>query len=192
MCVHTARDMPLCTKGCQRAGWDMVLSSHHLGLQDSTPVPWLGGSKVCTLAAIPPALELIASWMLNGFCSTLSSCLILGCDSTPGKNAKKNHQELDRPLCYCSCCDGGSLVLIVVFWGRVSLCSQLSWKSLLRPSWPQTQTFVCFCFPSAESTVVLYHTWPALTFMNHQLNIECGLCLGMFGFVWGCLGLFGD
>jgi hypothetical protein len=51
-------------------------------------------------------------------------------------------------LLFCCCC----------FWDRVSLC-RLSWNSLCRPGWPQTQKSTCLCLslPSAGIKGVCHH-----------------------------------
>jgi hypothetical protein len=46
----------------------------------------------------------------------------------------------------------------------------LSWNSLCRPGWPQTQKSACLCLSSAGIKGVRHHTWPLLLFLRLGLS----------------------
>jgi hypothetical protein len=60
------------------------------------------------------------------------------------------------------------LFFCFVFRDRVSLCSWLSWNSLCRPGWPQTQKSTCLCLLGLKACAST--AWP-FTHFFFQKNI---------------------
>ena len=66
-------------------------------------------------------------------------------------------------------------VLFCFFQDRVSLYSPgcwLSWSSLCRPGWPQTQKSSCLCLQSAWIKGLRHHAQSSLNFLKKSTNIK--------------------
>jgi hypothetical protein len=80
-------------------------------------------------------------------------------------------------FCFCFC-----FVLFCFLKQGFSVYPWLSWNSLCRPGWPQTQKSVCFCLPSAGIKGVRHHH-PAVWKYSYCLEAKINKSLNESGLV---------
>jgi hypothetical protein len=94
----------------------------------------------------------------------------------------------------------GSLSQVEICWSNFffffgfprqgfSVYSWLSWNSLCRPGWPQTQKSTCLCLPSAGIKDICHYCPESLYFLSATCSF-LGMCLPTLCYLHFCVQFF--